>query len=230
MPINFRARLESTTTASTTVSATWTSSLSREDAIRGALTSLGIAGLPNSAALATTVTRYPEWPEIEYYAVQGNPQPSYVWNSTTPAEDETVYFAQAFTLPGISVALERLATAEVFSDNAHTLFIEEYTVVTLPILGTILAVLNTVTPAGGAVDGPESSAGQASEPPFGWQTISKFSEDYTPTLPIDLPGLIGTFFVVSFEATNYLSNGPFNPAGLQYIVELYDDLISLPGL
>jgi hypothetical protein len=206
---------------------TWYSTVSRLDAIQAAIT-----GTPSATrGLATNVGQLGDlWPDLGYYAVEGETDPSYVWNDASPAASETVYFAQAFQYDSLVVAgLTRLAVADTFSDNAHTLFIEEYLNIPLPPPLGGITLQTTVTPAAGAPDGSLSDVGQASAPPYGWQTISKFSQSYIPTLPVDIPALTTYFFVVSYEVRNYSSVGGTNPAGLQYIVELYNDLVDVGG-
>ncbi|SEN04273.1 hypothetical protein SAMN05518847_10220 [Paenibacillus sp. OV219] len=121
-----------------------------------------------------------------------------------------------------NLALNHLATAEVFSDNAAALYIDE--VFAVSVLGVInLTIVNSVV--SGTINGSLNDAGQTSTAPFPWQTISKFSETYTTILPVTIPLLTEYFFVVSFEAVNYSpSSSTIDPAGLQYIVELYDDI------
>lgn len=121
-----------------------------------------------------------------------------------------------------NLALNHLATAEVFSDNAAALYIDE--VFAVNVLGVInLTFLNNVV--SGAINGSLSDASQTSTAPFPWQTISKFSRTYTTILPTTIPLLTEYLFAVSFEVVNYGPNGStIDPAGLQYIVELYDDI------
>ncbi len=121
-----------------------------------------------------------------------------------------------------NLALNHLATAEVFCDNAAALYIDE--IFFLDALGIItITLVNSVV--SGTINGSLSDAGQTNTAPFPWQTVSKFSETYTTILPTTIPLLTDYFFVVSFEAVNYSPNGStINPAGLQYIVELYDDI------
>ncbi|MBP3966091.1 hypothetical protein [Paenibacillus lignilyticus] len=121
-----------------------------------------------------------------------------------------------------NLALNHLATAEVFCDNAATLYMDEY--FAIDVLGVIsLLLVNNVV--NGTINGTLSDVGQTNTAPFPWQTISKFSETYTTILPTTIPLLTEYFFVVSFEAVNYSPDGgTINPAGLQYIVELYDDI------
>lgn len=215
LPITKKATLVSNSAS------TYFSTLSRQDAINGAL---GISTATNGL-VAENGQLFPFWPELVYYAGLGQPTPQYVWNDATPAGPETLYFAQAFSLPILTVAVTRLATAETFSDNAHRLFLQEFTRVDLPLVPPLITVVNEITPPGGILDGSSSDTGQASAPPFSWQTISKYSNVYIPTLPVAVPGLVNYAFVVSYEVNNYSPNGPVNPAGLQYIVELYDDLL-----
>ncbi|MCS7461534.1 hypothetical protein N0M98_15385 [Paenibacillus doosanensis] len=215
MPLS---RLASLTSNSGT---TWYSTASRTDAITAAITGTATA----TSGLATNIGQAGAfWPNLEYYAAEGLANPEYVWNDASPAASETVYFAQAYQYTDLIVAgITRLAVADTFTDNAHTLFIEEY--LNIPLVGITLET--SVTPAGGAPDGSLSDAGQADSPPFGWQNISKFSGIYVPTLPVTIPALTTYFFVVSYEVVNYSTNGDVNPAGLQFIVELYNDLVEV---
>ncbi|PZE20619.1 hypothetical protein [Paenibacillus xerothermodurans] len=195
---------------------TWFSTASRTDAVEAAIT--GIAS--PTRALVTNVGRlFPFWPELAYYPSDASPNPQYVWESALPEEPETIWFAQAvtLTLPTVGLAITRLATADVFSDNTNTLFLEEY--LSIPAVG--LQLFASATPVGGAPTG----AMQAASPPYEWQTVRKFSNTYLSTLPVGLPLLTTQHFVVSIEAANFPPNGPVNPAGLQYIVELYNDIL-----
>jgi hypothetical protein len=216
MPITQRATLVSNPAT------TWFSTLSRADAVAGAIT-----GIPSATrGIVTDIGRFVvQWPDIAYYPQDpGGINPSYVWNDATFTAPETVFFAHAFQFPTLTVALTRLSVADVFSDNINTLFLEEYVTASDPLAPVVNLLLgnSVITPAGGASSGPSSAT-----PPFDWQTIHKFSTSYVPALPVVLPPLLitGYFFVASFSVTSY-SLPPFstNPAALQYIVELYDDL------
>jgi hypothetical protein len=218
MAINKIATLVSNDGTTVGTTPTWFSTASRLDAITAAVNGAATA---TSGMVTNVGSLYPLWPVQQYYsALTGVPDPSYVWNNAALPPTTPLFFAQAFQYTTLDITLlTRLATAEVFSDNAHTLFIEEY--LNIPVVG--LSLTTSVTAIGGESDGDLSDAGQAVSPPYGWQTISKFSSVYTPELPATIPPLSTYFFVVSFAAVNYSANGSANPAAIQYIVELYDD-------
>lgn len=222
LPINKLATLVSNSVS------TWYSTTSRLDAARGAITGIATATRDSVESFPRQV---PNWPELKYYPAVTATNPDYVWSVSQPPDapsnaPNTLFFAQAFAIPGTlipNLALSHLATAEVFCDNAATLYMDEFLFVDIAGVLTVTFQNNIVS---NTINGSLSDVGQTTNPPFPWQIISKFSKAYTTILPTTIPLFSQYFFVVSFEAVNYSPNGSaINPAGLQYIVELYDDLV-----
>jgi hypothetical protein len=135
------------------------------------------------------------------------PPPQFIWDSDTFGQGETRYFAVAVELEDTE---EHVVSVTTFADNAHRMFVEEWTPE-----GNLVT---SITPPEGLFDGPmtaNASEDEDKESPFNWQRIRIWSKDGIST------GTAGNFLVISWEVLNYNTTDTVNPAGLAFQADIY---------
>lgn len=183
------------------------------------------------------VARFPSWPSLqkfdndnslEPFSPFGNvSNPQYIWDKTTTA-GQTAAFAIASSIfssfgPDLKTTFSIFLVA--FADNAMEAKIEMFE----EIGGTFVNA--DPQPAGldefllVAGDPNTPAVGITETEPFNWQDIRVYSTHF------ELPPSKSWIIVVSFEVTNYLPtannlNNP-NPAGLQFMVDIYQNVESV---
>lgn len=191
-----------------------------------------------------------DWPSLKKYDNDLSPaspspfsgvvNPDYIWQPPI-SDGQTRAFAIAsnsFTVTGIFIppisSFER-ATFSVclsaFSDNAMTAKITlfeqlggNYVKVPVQPVGLSDFILTAGTPN-------TPSTGLTETIPYNWQDIRFYSTSFTAPLAVPI-GAPRTFkVVISFMATNYLPIAPVpgNPAGLQFIADLYQEVDEVFG-
>ncbi|RAP76804.1 hypothetical protein [Paenibacillus montanisoli] len=168
---------------------------------------------------------FPFWPSINKYDNDNNnpfnavSNPVYVWSETPADPGESFGFAVRSNSIPLSLALgnEYLIALAVVSDNAHQVTISAYNAATLGLIATQTNLNFSLA------DGPLATGTTELSPPFGWQKVRFY------TIPANLGVAVGVsldiFFVISFTAVNYSSNGPDNPAGLAFIADIYQSTL-----
>lgn len=174
----------------------------------------------NDAPAFTTI------PEQPFAAVA---EPQFLWSSLTPAPGESLGFA-AMTSPILidaNTQAEFVLFLAAFADNAHTVrvdIVNAQTLVPIPTADTSVSLLDgSLSPVTGVTTDTSN--------PYNWQKIRYYSIPITLT-PVPADQLIR--FVISFEVSNYLDNGPINTAGLAFVADFYqfvgdDEIVSAFG-
>lgn len=155
------------------------------------------------------------------------PNPEYIWQPPI-TDGQTAAFAIAsdsFTANGVEVVRMSVNLA-AFADNAMetkiTLF-ERKADTTFAKVEIQPNGLNDYILISGTPNTP--ATGLTEFMPFNWQNIRVYSTFFAAAA-IDLANPRVLKVVISFEPTNYLPSilGATNPAGLQFIVDLYKDV------
>jgi hypothetical protein len=193
----------------------------------------------------------PSWPSLQKFdnddSVQpfspfgGVPNPDYIWDLPT-SDGQTVAFAVAsneFTLFGGSVntLLSFSVFLGAFADNAMEAKIELFEQIP-QMEGPFVKVspqpegLDEFLMIAGDPNNPAVGL-TINDPPFTFQDIRMYSTSFAA--PIVTGGRRTFKIVVSFKVTNYLIQPQFasapsslnNPAGLQFMVDIYENLEEL---
>ncbi|ULM99889.1 hypothetical protein L8956_26590 (plasmid) [Peribacillus frigoritolerans] len=202
----------------------------REQAAMNAANNTG-----NHPDLVDRFLRCPQWPSINKYdndtttqsfsPFGGDSNPDYIWDLPT-SDGQTVAFAIAsdqFTIPAGSTASFSVSLA-AFADNAMEAKIELFE----RIGGSFVKAapqpsgLGDLLLVSGDPNNPAIGL-TINDPPFTFQDIQVYSTRFTA------PSSKILKIVLSFEATNYLIQPQFasnpsslnNPAGLQFVVDIY---------
>jgi hypothetical protein len=180
------------------------------------------------------VPRFPRWPSlkkfdnddssISFSPFGGFPNPRYIWDKRTTA-GQTAAFATASSTfitfdPPIRSTFSIFLAA--FADIAMEAKIEMFEQI-----GGIF-VKSAPQPSGlgdvlfVAGDPNTPAVGLTETKPFNWQDIRVYSTHF------ELPPSKVWKIVISFEVTNYLPKNPNNPnpAGLQFMVDIYENCTS----
>ncbi|HHY83609.1 MAG TPA: hypothetical protein GX505_13175 [Clostridiales bacterium] len=193
---------------------TQTDSTSRENAVEKAINKLTGDDPTQDSVLIGNVPKL--WPELSKYEndtsgsgspdIISVPPPQFIWNQASFPAGQVQYFAQAYQ---IESGDQHVVFVAVFADNAHELYIEEYT--------PEGEFAQRITPEDGLTDGlmvASASLTDDTDFPFNWQKVRLWSSSFEP---LNADG----YLVISFKAINYDAIDSVNPAGLAYLVDVY---------
>jgi hypothetical protein len=186
-----------------------------------------VANLLGGAAANVVNVGNPDevWPVLLKYnndnsTFGSSADPQFVWTQSTFIPGESHGFAaQSAAIPlTVGVVNSFVLTLAVFADNAQVAHIDAVNALTLAIIPTTNLGVDLTD---GSLN-PSTSLTEIS-PPYNWQGVRYY------TIPVTF-GLVAAAldvrFVFSFEVVNYDNNGgPFNPAGLAFVADIYQALV-----
>lgn len=189
-----------------------------------AVNSLLAGAAPNVVNVGNAPTIWPQLAKFDNdnttFAAAPNPQ--FVWTQPTFIPGETHGFAAvSVTIPlTIGVINEFLIALTVFADNAVTARIQAFSSLGIdlfPVPGLDVDLnAGSLNPVTGVTTDVAN--------PYNWQNVRFYS------IPASL-GLItlnlGVRIVISFQVTNYLTNGAINTAGLAFAADIYHNPLLL---
>jgi len=192
-----------------------------------AVTSLLAGGAPNAVNVGNAPLI---WPQISKFdndnnaAFNSQPNPQFLWTQPVPLPGETKGFAARSSNIPLSAGVfgEFVIAMAVFADNAVTARIQassDLSVIIIPGPSNLNVDLNA-----GSLN-PNTGIFPDNHFPYNWQNVRFY------TIPVSFGVLnanLNLSFVFSFEVANYVNNGATNTAGLAFVADIYQSILTLP--
>jgi len=188
--------------------------------------------LAGGAANAVNVGNAPLiWPQISKFdndnntAFNSQPNPQFLWTQPVPLPGETKGFAARSSNIPLSLGAfgEFVIAMAVFADNAVTARIQAVNQAGIVILPVPVTGLDVDLNAGSL--NPNTGIFPDNHFPYNWQNVRFY------TIPVSfglLSAALNLSFVFSFEVANYVNNGATNTAGLAFVADIYQSVLTLP--